>query len=90
MYVCNNNGDIVGDDKITEHATQYYKNLFGSTSKPKVLMDPNCWAPTEKITETENELIEPFTVEDIKEAILSMEKSTPPHPPPLGPDHMPF
>jgi hypothetical protein len=38
-------------------------------------LDPDCWAPNEKITEVENsQLIKPFSEEEIKKVIKSMKK----------------
>jgi hypothetical protein len=48
-------------------------------------LEPDCWAPNEKITEEENtQLIKPFSEDEIKKVIKSMKKNTAP-----GPDHMP-
>jgi hypothetical protein len=39
-------------------------------------LDPDCWAPNEKITEVENsQLIKPFSEEEIKKVIKSMKKT---------------
>jgi hypothetical protein len=47
-------------------------------------LDPDCWAPNEKITEAENsQLIKPFSEDEIKKVIKTMKKNTAP-----WPDHM--
>ena len=45
------NGNIEGDEQIINHATQYYKYLFGPAGRPSVQMDPHCWDLEEKVTE---------------------------------------
>jgi hypothetical protein len=68
-----------------QHATEYYKNLFGPSESPMFSLDPNCWEQKEKITEEENlQLTQPFTKEEIRKVIKSMKRNTAP-----GPDHMP-
>jgi hypothetical protein len=67
------------------HATKYYKSLFGPSESPIFSLDPNCWDQNEKITEEENiQLVQPFTEEEIKKVIKSMKRNTAPRP-----DHMP-
>lgn len=82
----NENEQIEGDEKILEHATQYYKDLFGPSDSPNIQMDPGCWAPEETVDNHENEqLIRAFSEEEVKAVIMSMEKNTAP-----GPDHIPI
>lgn len=78
-------GVIEGDEEIREHATQFYKSLFGSPDKPNTHLNPNCWDGNEKVDSFENEqLVRPFTEEEIKKVVMSLEKNTAP-----GPDHIP-
>jgi hypothetical protein len=80
------NGSIEGDELISKHVTQYYKNLFGPSSNANIHLDSNCWDPGEKISKEENkELTKEFTMEEIKFAVFSMEKNTA-----RGPDHLPI
>jgi hypothetical protein len=77
---------IEGDDALVEHATHYYKDLFGPSSSSGLHIDQECWEVDEKVNEQENtELEKPFTEVEIKEAVFSMEKNTA-----LGPDHFPI
>lgn len=41
-------GEIKGDEAIAEHATQYYKNLFGPAQNTNFHLDPSCWEEGEK------------------------------------------
>ncbi|CAN6252305.1 unnamed protein product [Urochloa humidicola] len=77
---------IEGDENILNHATMYYKSLFGPSDSPKFKMDPDCWDQHEKVTDQENEVLtRPFSEEEIKHVVLSMEKNTAP-----GPDNIPI
>lgn len=76
---------IEGDDNLLNHATGYYRDLFGPANKPPIDLNPSCWDEMEKVTSEENEyLVRKFTEEETKKAVFSMEKNTAP-----GPDHIP-
>jgi hypothetical protein len=69
---------------MLEHATKYYKTLFGPSEKPLFDLDPDCWKHEEKVIEEENEaLTKPFSLEELRVAISTMEINTAP-----GPDHI--
>jgi mannosylglycoprotein endo-beta-mannosidase len=71
------------DEEILDHATNY-KELFGPSDSPLFQMNPDCWEPHEKISAEENELLSsPFSMDELKKVVFSMEKNTPP-----GPDHI--
>jgi mannosylglycoprotein endo-beta-mannosidase len=68
-----------------EHASQFYKELFGPSTPSSIHMDPRCWDSSERVTIQENEELEKsFSESEIKYAIFSMEKNTAP-----GSDHFP-
>ena len=78
--------DIVGDVAIVEHASQYYKELFGPCNHTDFHIDPNYWEQGEKINVQENEeLSKEFSFNKIKEVVFSMERNTAPRP-----DHFPI
>ena len=80
------NGIIKEQDQLLDHATQYYKSLFGPVGDSRVELDPECWGIHEKISVVDNNhLTAPFTEEEVKRAIFDMEKNTAP-----GPDHIPI
>jgi hypothetical protein len=67
---------IEGDEALVDHATKFYKDLFGPTSPSGILMEPGCWGPSERVTEQDNEEFEKaFSEAKIKNAIFSMEKT---------------
>ena len=77
---------IEGDDNLLLHATDFYKQLFGPNEKPLFHMAESCWSNEEKINNDENiALSRPFTAEEVKSAIFSMETNIAP-----GPDHFPI
>ena len=76
---------IVEDEKILEHATMYYKDLFGPSENPTFKLDSSCWDEQDKVTQEENDLLcRPFTLDEIQTVIFSLEKNSAP-----GPDHIP-
>lgn len=80
------NGIMSTDEQILEHASQYYKNLFGPSDKSFFYMKEGCWNEEEKVNKEENEkLIKDFSRKEVREVIFSMEKNTAP-----GPDHLPI
>ena len=69
---------IEEDGKILEHATAYYKDLFSPAEKPLFKLSTDTWDEQEKVTKEENDsLCRPFTLDEIKKVISSMEKKLP-------------
>lgn len=58
---------IEEDDKLLEHATAFYKTLFGPEKEDRMKLDPQCWAEEEKVNGEENKcLTDKFTEEQWK------------------------
>jgi hypothetical protein len=67
--------EIVGDVDILEHATGYYKNLFGHASNSSLQLEPDLWIGEEKLSAFDNlELCRPFDEEKMRYAIFQMKK----------------
>jgi len=47
---------IEGDDKLLEHATEYYSELFGPPIEYEVQMDPSIWEDAPKVSSNDNNL----------------------------------
>ena len=77
---------VEGDSNMLEHATEFYKNLFGPEQNHPFPLDPDQWDSCELVQEFENNLLtRPFTEEEIKEALFQMEKNKA-----AGPDSIPI
>lgn len=77
---------VEGDEKLLQHATNYYKNLFGAVNETNYPINPEMWRAQEKVSDEENEkLTRPFTEEEIKNALFQMEKNKA-----AGPDQIPI
>lgn len=77
---------IQGDRELLEHATNYYKLLFGSAESARIPLSPSLFENTEKLSENDNEnLCRPFLESEIKEALFQME-----HNKAAGPDKIPI
>jgi hypothetical protein len=87
MFSLNDNGvNIEGTDKLIEHATSYYKNLFGPAPGNIFPIDHDAWGRHEKLDDGDNEVLSKhFTMEEVKEALFSMKKNKAP-----GPDNIPI
>lgn len=55
---------IEGDEALVDHATQFYKGLFGPSASSSIQMKPGCWGPNEMITSQENEELEKLFSEE--------------------------
>ena len=78
--------ELLDTEKILEHATNYYKTLFGPSEKSSFTLSSALWGPNSCVSQEENyNLVAPFTQEEIKKVVFSMEKNTAP-----GPDHLPI
>jgi len=76
---------IEGDENLVNHATSYYKTLFGPDIGNTFPLDPSLWNNDEKVSEEDNSaLIKPFTEEEIKFTLFKMEKNKA-----IGPDKIP-
>jgi len=76
---------IEGDEDLLNHATEYYRNLFGPVPESSLPIDPNLWEPDEKVTDADNSLLTcPFSEEEIKHALFQMDKNKA-----AGPDKIP-
>jgi hypothetical protein len=85
IYNMEKGDTAIQGEEILAHATDYCKNLFGPSEKPLFNLDSDCWTQEERVTEEENEhLTKPFSMEELKKAVNSMERNMAP-----GPDHIP-
>jgi len=74
-----NENVIEGDAALVEHATHFYKDLFGPSPPSGVHLDQGSWGQSELVTEQENvELEKPFSEAEIKDAVFSMDRNTSP------------
>lgn len=77
---------IMGDKKLLDYATAYYKDLFGPASGNLFHPDPDLWKPHENITTQDNEVLcKPFSEEEIKVALFQMKTNKA-----AGPDSIPI
>ena len=67
---------VEGDSNLLAHATEYYKILFGPEQGYSFPLAPDLWDENELVQEYENEILtQPFSEEEIKEALFQMEKN---------------
>jgi hypothetical protein len=67
-------GVVEGDENLIKHATEYYKELFGPGQGNTFPLDPDMWEWYEMVTTLGNEeLTQPFSEKEIKEALFEME-----------------
>jgi hypothetical protein len=76
MMCLDDNGVVIeGTDKLIDHATSYYKNLFGPAPGNLFPINHSMWKPHEKMDDKDKEIISrPFTIEEVKDAMFSMKK----------------
>jgi len=78
--------EIVGTPQLLEHATNYYKSLFGPASSSTISLSSGLWDDAPKISSEDNDfLCRPFSEEEIKYVIFQME-----HNKAAGPDAIPI
>lgn len=65
---------IEGDKALLDHATNYYKKLFGPADESRIPLSQSLFDNTEKLTQEDNaNLCRPFTESEIKDALFQME-----------------
>lgn len=66
---------IEGEENLVQHATSYYKELFGPAEGNAFPLDSNMWKEGEKVSAEDNTiLVGPFSEEEVKKALFMMEK----------------
>jgi len=72
---------ISSQKAILEHATSFYKSLFGSSLTSSMHLSPCFWQGRGSLTEEDKtDLIKPFSEEEIKAAIFEMKSASAPGP----------
>jgi exonuclease III len=78
-------GVVVGDNRLKSHITTYYKNLFGTPENSEITLVEDQISDIPQVSPEENDvLISPFTESEVKEAVFQMEHNKAP-----GPDGFP-
>lgn len=77
---------IEGDKNLLNHATSYYKMLFGPADSERMPLDPGLLQNTNKLFDSDNtDLCKPFSEAEIKVALYQMERNKA-----AGPDKIPI
>jgi hypothetical protein len=77
--------NIQDTSDLLDHATEYYKALFGLGEGNNMALDANIWSVREKLNDEDNEVLnEPFSETEVKIALDCMVKNKAP-----GPDGIP-
>lgn len=75
---------IEGTENLLNHATAYYKELFGPAPGNLFHLSPDTWGSHEKLNDEDNEfLTRPFSEEEVRKALFEMESNRAP-----GPDNI--
>jgi hypothetical protein len=72
------NGESViqGDKELLNHATQFYKNLFGPAEDRGVRLNAEIWENAEKLDDRDREILSRrFTEQEVKDVVDLMEKN---------------
>ena len=75
VHSLEDNGVMVeGTDNLLKLATDYYKELFGPAPGNAFVLSPGLWNVNEILSDEDNaELTKPFSEEEVKNALFSME-----------------
>jgi hypothetical protein len=66
---------------LRAHIEEYYKKLFGVEEEMEITVEEGFWTNQETLSDEEaNELIQPFTVEEIEAALKDMDSNSAPRP----------
>jgi hypothetical protein len=86
IHSLDNDGIVIeGTKNLLQHATDYYKNLFGPAPGNLFPISPNLWSAAETLTVDDNiDLTRPFSMEEVKNALFEMDVNRAP-----GPDEIP-
>ena len=77
---------IEGQENLLNHATEYYRHLFGPEPENDFKLDPSIWDECSYISKEDNDILcHPFSEAEIKAALFQMERNKAP-----GPDKIPI
>jgi hypothetical protein len=77
---------IQGDDALLDHATSFYKDLFGPVADTGIRLDGEIWEEREKLNNLDRlDMDRRFSMEEIKDIVDQMEKNKA-----VGPDGFPI
>jgi hypothetical protein len=66
---------IQGDEDLLNHATDFYKTLFGPVEDKGVRLSGDVWNSAEKLNDTDRkDLNKRFTEEEVKSVVDQMKK----------------
>ena len=87
MHQLNHNNLVIeGTSNLINHATEYYKELFGPAPGNLFSILEELWSVNERLNNLDNNcLIRPFTVQEVKAAMFSVKPNKAP-----GPDSIPI
>lgn len=72
---------IEGESNLLNHATDYYRDLFGPEPGHDITIEPDLWEGCKKLDEADNKILcQPFSDTEIKSALFQMEKNKAPGP----------
>jgi hypothetical protein len=75
------NGEIRGQQAITTHIVNFYKDLFGHNDACNMSLGPSFWPKTSIVSESDSiDLIKEFSMEEIKEVVFGMKENSAPGP----------
>jgi hypothetical protein len=86
IFSLKDGGNIIhGTSDLLDHATAFYKNLFGPAIDSGIRLEDNIWSAEEKINDLDREAMDrPFSEEEVKYTIDQMENNKA-----AGPDGIP-
>lgn len=74
-------GEVRGQEDISGHIVVFYKDLFGPNPYRDIILSNNFWHGHGQLSEEgRNRLIEPFTEQEVRNAIFEMKSSSAPGP----------
>jgi len=77
----NDQGVLVGDDRLKNHITNYYKDLFGPPENSDISLMEAQNLDIPQVSPEENDiLISPFTESEVRDAVFQMEHNKAPGP----------
>lgn len=72
-------GEIRGESEIKDHVENYYKKLFGREETGNIRMRENMWSEEGRLSDAEaQELVRPFTMKELEEALKDMDPCSAP------------